>query len=433
MNARRQSIHRYREMATDVGWSGISDLLALVVNLLSFILLATTLELETYGGYIGTYGVIAPLNALTWSGLSLLVLQRIIRERDDPQETASRIFAISIVQGIVATAVATMLGAAFISTIPANVILLIAIAELFLFPITQLAASLTQATHGFAPAARIRLLVPIVRLLALLIPYALGILTVRTLALSWVVGFGLLAIASILVVLPRIGLHIGIKKPSRAYATGNIQLALPLAASNLQQNGDKVVMNSAGLEADAGVYGAAFRVIMISQLPIRTMNRALFQRFLPNNENDRGQHLRRSRRFTMASLPLSLFTCLVLFFVAPSLEFLVGKRFNESVTIIRWLLLAVPLLAVSRAPLNGLLGLGRTGVRAAVILAAAAFSLVVYLSLVPALSWRGGVIGTVASELFLSAAGWFLLVRYQRIADRDEQILTTASTQLAGN
>lgn len=410
-------ITRYRDMATDVAWSGISDLFNLFSNLLSFLLLGNTLALTTYGGYVGTYGVIAPLGAFTWSGLSLLILQRVIREKDDPQTVAARAFTLSLAQGLIAVVVATAIGSATIATIAPTTILMIATAELLLFPITQASATIVQATKGFASAARLRIFLPFVRLVSLLIPYSMGILTVRNLAISWIIGFALVALGSVLYVLPLIGVRFSLGMPNRAYVQGNLELSLPLTASTLQQNGDKVVMNGFGLAADAGLYGAAYRIVSLSQLPIRTMNQALFQRFLPDNEGDIGQHVRRAKRFSTASLSISVVICFALFFLAPTLTFLVGEKFAESVTIVRWLLIAVPLLAISRAPLNGLLGLGKTQLRAALILSSAFLSLVMYLTLVPIMSWRGAVIGTVVSDLFITLSGWFLLTRAQRIAD----------------
>ncbi len=417
MSKLRSLAARYQDMATDVAWSGVSDVLTMVAQLASFVLLIRTLDAPTYGGYVGTYGVIGPLGALTWSGLSLLILQRIIREGDSPQLVATRAYALAIVQGALAVLAAVLIGRLVISTIPANVIFLMAVAELFIFPIAQTSASLVQAVKGFAAAAKLRIFIPLVRLAAIMVPYLTGNLTVRNLAIAWIIGFSIAAAASLFVVLPTIGLSFGFSRPSRNYLRGNLELSLPLTASNLQINGDKAVMNFYGLASDAGLYGAAYRVILLSQLPIRTMNQALFQRFLPDNRNDKGQHLRRAKRFAMVSFPLSSAIAVAIFFVAPLLTFLIGDRISESVTMIRWLLPVVPLLSITRAPLNGLLGLGKTTLRAGVIISSAILSMVMYIALIPALSWRGAVIGTIASELYLAVVGWTLLYRSQAAAD----------------
>lgn len=413
----RRLVLRYRDMASDVAWSGLSDGLSLAVNLVSFILLGRTLPLETYGGYLGTYGVIGPIGAFSWSGLTLLVLQRVIREGDDLAQVASRSFTLTFVQGVAAATLSCAIASVVISQIPLTTIMLIAVAELVLFPITQTSAALLQSVNGFAAAARVRIAVPILRMVALLIPYSLGALTIQNLAFAWVIGFAFAAVASVAFVLPAIGLKLSFSVPSRTYLRSNLELSLPLTGSTLQTNGDKAVMNYFGLESDTGLYGAAYRIILLSQMPLRTMNQALFQRFLTNDDATVGLHLRRAKRFAVASLALSAPITVVLYFAAPFLQVLVGDKFSESVSIVRWLLPVVPLLAVSRAPLNGLLGLGKTTARAATILSSSALSMILYISLIPSLSWRGAIIGTIVSELYIIAVGWGLLVKHQRLAD----------------
>ncbi len=404
-------------MINDVAWSGISDLLSLCANMASFLFLANSLTTERYGGYVGIYGVIGPLGAFSWSGLSLLVLQRVIREKDDTQEALNRILFLSVLQGAVAVLLAIALASRAIDQVSTTAIALMAVAELLIFPITQATGMFVQAIRGFAAAARLRIAVPLVRLAAVLIPWAFGILTIRNLAIAWIIGFSVTAIACLVVVLPRLGLRPGFRRPPPSYVKTNLELSLPLASSNLQINGDKAILNFYDFDRDAGYYGAAYRVIQLSQMPIRTMNQALFQRFLPNEEGRMGQHLSRAVRFTKFSFTLSVLIAGIIFVAAPLLRFLLGDKFEESITIVRWLVPVVPLLSISRAPLNGLLGLGKTTVRAGVIVSSSLLSMVLYFSLIPTYSWRGAAVGTVISELFLTATGWFFLVRFQREAD----------------
>lgn len=419
VNRVRSLARRYREMATDVAWSAISDSLAIVVNLVSFILVFNTLSPEVYGGYVGIYGVIGPLGALTWSGLSLLILQRVIRENDPPAVVFTRAFTLTLIQGIAATTAAVLIAGEVISTLDRSEIVLMAIAELLVFPITVAVATMVQAINGFAAAVRLRIFLPLVRLAALLITQALGILTVGNLAIAWIIGFSVTGIVSLAFVVPKLGIRVGTSRPPAAYIRGNLELALPLTASNLQANGDKAVMNAYGLEVDAGLYGAAYRVIMLSQMPMKTINQALFQRFLSDDEDDLGQHVRRAKRLSVVSFPLGLGIAAVIFVTAPWLEFIVGEKIAESVSMIRWLLPVVPMFALSRSPLNGLLGLGRSSLRAGVLISASILSMTVYLVLIPFLSWRGAVIGTVVSEIYLTLAGWYLLVRAQAEADHE--------------
>lgn len=55
--------------------------------------------------------------------------------------------------------------------------------------------------------------------------------------------------------------------------------------------------------------------------------------------------------------------------------------------------------------------------RAAISLASGALSLGLYIALIPRLSWKGAVIGTIVGEVFLAAVGWTALIRAQRRFD----------------
>ena len=115
---------------------------------------------------------------------------------------------------------------------------------------------------------------------------------------------------------------------------------------------------------------------------------------------------------------MSVVLAVGLWIAAPSLLWLVGDEFEESVSIIRWLALFLPLRSLSQAPLNGLLGLGRIKPRLVALLTASATSLIAYLVLIPYHSWKGAVMGTIGSEVVLIVLGWGLLVVYQRRHDR---------------
>lgn len=413
----RGLFNRYGQMMGDVAWSGLGDGLSLIANIISFLLLLNTLEPEVYGGYVGFFGIVGPIGALSWSGLSLLVLQRLVKNGEDPQTVTNRALAMTVAQGVAAVAFATAISTVVISTIALRAMVLMAIAELLVFPISNTTIALIQGTKGFATAAKLRLALPTVRVSALLATYYFSTLTIQNLALAWIFGFCVTGALALFVVLPRYGLRRGFAAPDKENVRISLELSTPMAASNLQTNGDKAVMNAYGLEVDAGTYGAAFRIVLLSQFPIQTMNRALFQRFLPAGDGRKGLHLDRAKRFAATSLSLSLVIALCMFVLSPILLPLLPGDDLIDVTIVRWLVPLIPLLAISRAPLNGLMGLGLTSRRAYLIVSAAAVSMAMYLVLIPTYSWKGAVAGTIIAEVYLALGGWLMLIRAQRAAD----------------
>lgn len=415
----RSMARNYGGMLTDFLWTGGADGLLLVASLLSFMILGRKLGPEDYGAYLGTFGVIGPLSAVTFGGLGLAVMQRHLRDQESVSDAARSYLTLVLVIGPVGVVVAAIVGSLVIDRLDPLTIGLLAYVELVAFSVTWIIAAATQAAVNVASAARLRMIAPILRVLCLLGLFATDNVTVRNAATVWAVAFSVLALGFLRYQLPRIGVRFGVVRPTRPVVATGAQLSLPTLAASLQNDTDKAVLNANGLALDAGLYGAAYRVIMMALLPLRSLNGALFHRFLTHDAEASGQHLQRARSYALVSLPMSLAIAGGVWLMAPYFDFLVGDDFDGSVTIIRWLTLFLPLRAMSQAPLNGLLGLGRIGARLVALITASAASLVMYIVLIPSHSWRGAAAGTIVSEMLLVAMGWSLLVRYQRRHDRD--------------
>ncbi len=409
---------RYGEMAGDVAWSGIADLLTIIAQTASFILLGRDLGPDRYGGYVGMFGIIGPLGALSWSGLTLLVMQKILRERLDPNAVARGALTLLIGQAAVACSAGILIAMAVVGSLTLTEITLLALAEMGAVPIVAVTASIRQAMEGFPPAARMRIALVLIRSGSLVALFLAGALTITNLAMTWMAVISLYSAYCLFRVWPRLGLRPVPAWPNRTMLTTNAQLSLPMASANLQSNGDKAVLNGYGLTTDAGLYGAAFRIIIMAQLPVQTLNTALFHRFLGDDNERKGQHVRRSVRFSAVSLLVSIPVAFAIYFVAPVLSVVLGDEFAESVTIVRWLVPFIPLVAISSAPMNGLLGLNAAGTRAAVVVSSAVLAMTLYVTLVPLMSWRGAAIGTIVSQFYMAMAGWFLLVQREKTTDR---------------
>lgn len=430
MHKLRALKYRYGEMAGDVVWSGIADLLTIIAQTASFILLGRNLGPDRYGGYVGMFGIIGPLGALSWSGLTLLVMQQILGQRQTPNTVARNALTLLIAQTIFASTVSIAIAMLVIKGLSTTEIVLLTLVELAAAPVVMITAGIRQAVEGFPQAARLRIGLVLCRSLSLVGLYLVDALTIRNLAITWLAVISLYSLYCLARIWPRLGLTPLPGRPSRSMLVANGQLSLPMASGTLQQDGDKAVLNGFNLTTDAGLYGAAFRIILMAQLPVQTMNTALFHRFLGDNEDVMGQHTRRAVRFSFVSFMGSIPIALAIWLVAPILSIILGDDFAGSVDIVRWLAPFIPLLAISSAPLNGLLGLNKNGVRAAVVVSSSVLAMALYLTLIPIFSWRGAAIGTLIAQVYVAAAGWYLLIKTERSidAERTEDAATKAAT-----
>ncbi len=422
LGARLGRLGRYREMASDVMWSGASDLLIMMAQLSSFILLGRNLPLDRYGGYVGLYGIIGPIGALSWAGLQLLVMQQILREERDRAAVSRATLTLLLGQGLLALVATLAIAQVTIGQLSVLAILLFGVVDLLFAPLVMTTAAFRQALVSFPSGAKLRIALVGLRASVLAALWVAGQLTLVNLSAAWTVVLGGFAAYCLLKEWPALGLTPRLARPGRPELITNVELSFPMASSNLQKDGDKAVLNYFGYSADAGIYGAAFRIVWMAQMPIQTLNNALFHRFLSHDDRVKGLHVQRATRFTVVSLAVSVAVGAALWVVAPLLPLVMGDKFDESVEIVRLLVWFLPLTAVSRAPLNGLLGLKANTERAAILIGSAAFALVLYVSLIPDRSWEGAIIGTLLAEAMLGLSGWWVLLRKQRIEDeRAEQ------------
>ncbi|MFN8051619.1 MAG: lipopolysaccharide biosynthesis protein [Acidimicrobiales bacterium] len=403
-------------LANDTAWSALHDVSQLLVMTGTFLLLSTRLTVDDYGRYAGVYGIVGPVGGLTWSGITLAVLQRRLRERDDVEKVARDFFLLTLCLGVAAVTVATTIGGRVIPHLAITTILAVMVAELLANAVNMVSIAMVQAEKGFAPATRLRMVTLGIRIAVVLLLTATGNLTIPHLGIGYTIGFSVYLVVILVVVLPRHGIRFALGRPSPGTGRTTASISLPIAAGVLQQDGDKTVLNAYHFPHTAGLYAAAFRVVSMGLMPLRALEGAAFQRFLPHDDSARNEHTRRAARFSVLALGLSIVLAIGILVCRPIVHVLIGDKFRGAEDMIPWLLPFLPLTAVSNAPSNGLLGLGKLGVRAAIYTTSAIVSLTLYIALIPVFHdhWKGAVAGTIAGEAYLAIAGWTTLFHFQR-------------------
>jgi O-antigen/teichoic acid export membrane protein len=257
-------------------------------------------------------------------------------------------------------------------------------------------------------------LVEAVRTGTLLPLFLLGSLTVERLAVSMLVTCSLLAAYVVLVRLRRAGVRLTLGPPTTREASVAAHLSTSLFSASVKTDGDNTALHAYGHDHAAGLYGAAYRIVQLALVPLRSMNTALLPRFLDVEGRPATAH--RRRVFGYASVAAAISAVLVsgLLLGAPVVRLLLGDEFAESVAIIRWLLPLIPIIALGQAPSNGLAALDRLAARTWILAGTAVLSVALYIALVPAHSWRGAVVASIIGDTVLTAAMWVAFLHYDR-------------------
>ncbi len=409
--------HGFDGLAGDTLWSALHDGSALFTSMTSFYLVTHALPKDRYGSYVGLYGLLGAIGAFSYSGVGLAALQRLIGERDDPDETLRSFLSLTLIAGALLSGV----GIALAMAIPGLGIVdasLIVVAELLGPAMIYMSALLVQGVSGFAAAARVKLGVVAIRFGAVVMLYATNRLTIAGLGATILVCFALYGAWLLIVHLPRHGFTVSFGRPSGLSVRASGVFSLPMVANKMQTDADKYLLNVFGFQGQAAVYGAAYRLVLLALTPLGSLDTAAFQRFLPRGEPEAiGVHWRRSARLGMLMGGASIVAAGALWICLPLLHFLIKDDLQEAFDIVPWLLFMVPLVSTSNSALNGLLGLGRANTRAYVTIASSVISMVSYLLLIPDHGWKGAAIATYISEVALALIAWSTLWYYQRRAD----------------
>ncbi len=410
-------------LAGDTMWSAALDGLAVFTALVSFLLLTLVLPLETYGSFAALYGLATTFSAITYSGPGLALIQRRFRYNQDLDEIQASFLSLTLLAGLVSSVIAVAMAMVVID-LSFTEIVLVTTSELFANSTIFVCSWLVQAAVSYPAMIKVRIFGVLLKLVAVPALYFTDTLTIRNLGAAYLVLYSAFALWLIFVHLPRIGYNVRFRKPPMDAVRSSSVFAVPLAASQVQLDGDKVALSAYNLPADAGLYAAAYRVVLLGALPLRVIGQAAFHRFLPDDEDRTpGYHLRRSAQLTGFMFGVGLAVAggiyFLLYVATPVLDLLINENFEGAKEIIPWLVLFIPLLAISGTPTNGLLGLGRTKERAVVYLSSALLSVVLYMVLIPGRGWEGAVAATLITEAYLAVVSWAAMIYYQRLADQE--------------
>ena len=413
--------------ANDVVWSLGFDGLTVVANIVAFLLIGRNFGNEGYGSYISLFGIIGPLGGLAWAGVGLAALQRIVRDEQDPSDVTRSMLGQGLLLASAGSVLATAIALLTVRSLNLLEITSIVFAELMALTVVMISSFVLQGVKGVPAASRLRITVVLIRLGVVVGLFLTGQLSVAGIGISTSILFTLLTIWVLFRSLPAAGLNVLPGRFGKDDRNMALSFSVPLIGSNLQLDGDKTVLTAYGMEEVAGVYGAAFRVINMAFTPIRALQSAMHNRLLPHDADDHGLHVRRAKTFAMLNMATIIPIGIVLFFGVELFEPFFGSDFAESSRIARWLLIFMPIKALSSVPLGGLLGLGRTSTRAWVMGIAAIISLALYIALIPIWSWVGAVVGTVIGELVLLVLGTERLLTWQRRSDAESVLASEPS------
>ena len=429
-------LFRKSRLARNTVWMTLGQGLRLVIQALYFVLIARSLGAVNYGAFIGVVALANIVYPFASLGGGNILIKNVSRDASLFGLYWGRALATTAISGsILFSAVLLLSHFALPASIPFRLVVLVAGSDLFGLSIIQLCGQAFQTFERLNWTATINVMSSTSRLIGALI---LVVIHHHPSALQW--GYlyfsstWVVAVAAMVLVLVKLGSPRFTLWKSVAEMREGFYFSASMSAQTIYNDIDKTMLARLGTLEAAGIYGAAYRLIDVTFVPIQSLLAAAYPNFFRTGVAGISATLGYARRLVWGALAYSVAACLAILLFAGVVPLILGPEYLFTAEALRWLAL-LPVLKVLHYFLSdSLTGAGHQGVRTCIQGGVALFNVLINLWIIPAYSWRGAAWSSIASDallVFSIGMAAFVLARRARTVRLDASLESAEESALS--
>ena len=420
-----------RRFAQNTAWMTVGYGARVGFQALYFVVIARVLGADGLGAFAGAVALVAIVSPFASIGAGNLLVKHVARSPDRFARYWGGALSITFV-----SAAALVVGVLLIArvalppTISIPLILSVAVSDLVFARVIDISGQAFQAHERLSRTAQFPLLLSGLRTVAAIGFALLSHPTPERWAFWYAASTAVAAVIALVITnreLGRPALVFGYPKselPEGAY------FATSLSAQNVYNDIDKWMLARLSTLEATGIYSAAYRLIDVSFVPIRSLLAAAYPRFFQHGERGARAGLGLARRLLPLAMGYAAIAGLLLFVLAPILPRIIGASFEPSVEAVRWLAILPLFKAIHYFAADTLTGAGYQGRRTIAQVDVAVFNVIVNIPLIAMASWRGAAWSSIASDGLLAILMWMILWSVCRREDRDKLAAAASASPL---
>jgi O-antigen/teichoic acid export membrane protein len=400
-----------RKLARDTAVMSLGYIGRLILQAVYFIVIARTLGATAYGGFVAIVAMAGVLTPFTGNGCPSLLLKNVSRDRSALGVYWGNGLLMMVGSGLLFTLLLVSCGPLISGIKMRLAILCIALSELVLARITELASFAWTALGRMRDTALLNIYISLSRLLAVV---ALALITRHPTVQDWAIAVLLGSVACS--IFSAWGIT-RIARPSfdlKLVRTGlgeGAYFAVGSAAATFYNDIDKTMLARMADLTSTGIYGAAYRLIDVSMAPIKAMTSSTFAEAFRRGAKGISSAEEYAHQLIKRATWIGLALTITLLVGAPLLPHIVGRSFSRSVEALRWLAL-LPLLRSGHYFLgDALSAAGLNGTRATIQVVVALINIGLNIYFIRHWSWRGAAWTSLMCDGLL-VLGFGAAVRY---------------------
>jgi O-antigen/teichoic acid export membrane protein len=393
--------------------------LRLIIQAFYFIEMARSLGVRNYGAFIGVValvGIVYPFGSL---GGGNLLIKNVARDKNSFSMYWGRALATTFCFGGLLLAAVSLLSRIVLpSGIPLQLVVFVAAADIFGLNIITESGQAFQAFERLGWTAAINVMMSGGRLLGALL---LVTMHPHPSALQWsYLYFGstvVVACTAVLLVCKRLELPKFSWQWSPTEMREGFYFSASQTAQTVYNDIDKTMLARLGTLEATGIYGAAYRIIDVSFVPVSALLWSAYPSFFRAGASGVSSSLNYAKPLLVRALAYSGLISVALLLSASLVPRVLGSEYASTAEALRWLAALPMLKAVHYFLFDTLTGARYQYVRTALQAGVAMFNILINLWIIPAYSWRGAAWSSIASDAVLVCgvgAAVFVLSRRSR-------------------
>jgi O-antigen/teichoic acid export membrane protein len=390
-------------LARNTMWITAGQGVRLIIQALYFVEIARSLGVRNYGAFVGVVALVGIVYSFGSLGAGNLLIKNVSRDKTLFANYWGR--ALMLTAGV---GTLLLLGVSSVSRfvlppeIPRLLVVLVAAADIFGLNIITLSAYAFVAFERFKWTAAFYVMMTGGRLIGALI---LITLYSHPSALQWsYLYFGSTAVVAAIsaaIVCIKLGLPRFTWEGAWAEMSEGFYFSASLTAQTVYNDIDKTMLARLSTLEATGIYGAAYRIIDVSCVPISALMVSSYPSFFRAGAGGISACLSYAMPLLRRALAYGGLVCLALLISARAVPYFLGPDYAPTAEALRWLAALPVLRAIHYTFSNTLTGAGYQSVRAWMQAGVAVFNVLLNLWIIPAYSWRGAAWSSIISDAAL--------------------------------
>ncbi|HMA40294.1 MAG TPA: oligosaccharide flippase family protein [Gemmatimonadales bacterium] len=404
-----------RGLATGAAWMLGAQGIRLLSQAAYFVLLARRLGAEGYGAFAASLGAVALVAPFAGMGAGSFLIRGVTRGVNTPDYWWGRA-VVTVLRGgaVLAVGVVALGWLVLHDRIPFWLLLGVTVSDVMLQPFIEVSGQAFQALGRLDRTALIWVVWSALKVAA---AATLTIVPGSSLAL-WAILYPISTAAAALAAAAAVTTCTGWPRHPRSFGRAELReglmFSLSGSARSVYDDIDKAMLARLGSLGVTGIYGAAYRIIDVAFVPVRSLIYATYPRFFAHGTSGVRAVADFARRLVPIAGGYSLVAGLALFTLAPLVPHVLGHSYTGVPDAIRWLALLPLFRSFHYFAADALTGSGHQELRTVAQIGVAGLNILLNLLLIPAYSWVGSAWASLASDGALAVCLWVALYALAR-------------------